>query len=205
MPGVIISALTLMIQWSLMATSPFWRSTWCLIKSDRFVGTQPCNSILLRDIKMNIKRTLRTVGTRPITISATCCKKSPFSVTFSTSKSEYSISNPSLSVGKTALPPARSSHLILIWLPPSAPSYMRSPYSWDPKTAMMESILILCWSTSEYNSTIRQMQRTAWQYSTARERLWSIRVVTGSIYCWADWKYGYHYAKDYNETCLFCS
>jgi hypothetical protein len=23
--------------------------------------------------------------------------------------------------------------------------------------------------------------------------------------CWADWKYGYHYAKDYNVTCLFGS
>jgi len=23
--------------------------------------------------------------------------------------------------------------------------------------------------------------------------------------CEADWKYGYHYAKDYDVTCLFCS
>jgi len=23
--------------------------------------------------------------------------------------------------------------------------------------------------------------------------------------CWADWKYGYHYAKDYDVTCLCCS
>jgi len=23
--------------------------------------------------------------------------------------------------------------------------------------------------------------------------------------CWSDWKYGYHYAKDYDVTCLFCS
>jgi hypothetical protein len=23
--------------------------------------------------------------------------------------------------------------------------------------------------------------------------------------CCTDWKYGYHYAKDYNVTCLFCS
>jgi len=22
--------------------------------------------------------------------------------------------------------------------------------------------------------------------------------------CWADWKYGYHYAKDYDVSCLFC-
>jgi len=26
-----------------------------------------------------------------------------------------------------------------------------------------------------------------------------------SVQCWADWKYGYHYAKDNNVTCLFCS
>jgi len=25
-----------------------------------------------------------------------------------------------------------------------------------------------------------------------------------SLKCWADWKYGYHYAKDYDVTCLVC-
>jgi hypothetical protein len=32
---------------------------------------------------------------------------------------------------------------VLIWLPPRAPRYMWGPYSWDPKTALMESILTL--------------------------------------------------------------
>jgi len=53
------------------------------------------------------------------------------------------MSMPSLSVEKTGLPPAKSSLPVLIWLPPGAPSHLQSPTSWDPKTAVMESILML--------------------------------------------------------------
>ena len=68
---------------------------------------------------------------------------SPFSIAFSASKSESSISKPSSSVERSVLPPAKSSLPVLIWLPPGAPSHLQSPNSWYPKTAMMESILTL--------------------------------------------------------------
>jgi hypothetical protein len=54
----------------------------------------------------HIKRTSLTVGMPPITISTTCGKESPFSVTSSASKSESFMSKPSLSVRRTALPAA---------------------------------------------------------------------------------------------------
>jgi len=48
-----------------------WRSTSCFIGSKKFVDTEPGNSILPRDMNKQIKRTLWTVGTPPITISMT--------------------------------------------------------------------------------------------------------------------------------------
>jgi hypothetical protein len=47
-----------------------------------------------------------------------CREQSPFSVAFSAGTSESSISRPFHSVGRTALPPAKSSLPVLIWLPP---------------------------------------------------------------------------------------
>ena len=72
--------------------------------------------------------------------------------------------------------------LALIWLPPWAPRHMRSQNSWDPKTAVMESILMLWSKTSEHYSTIPKTQHTVWQYTTALGSFSSIRVVTRRIY-----------------------
>jgi len=170
-----------MFPWNFMPTSTFRRSTYCLTGSNRFVDAEPCNSILPRDMNKHIKRTSRTVGTPQITISATFCKESPFSVAFSASGSENLNYKPSHSVEITALPPAKCSLAVLIWLPPWAPSHIGSTNSWDPKTAMMESILTQWSKTSEHCLTIRKMQRTAWQYTTAHGSLTSIRVITRQI------------------------
>jgi hypothetical protein len=35
--------------------------------------------------------------------------------------------------------------------------------------------------------------------------LFETHVIAVLEECCADWKYGYHYAKDYEVTCLFCS
>jgi len=118
----------------------------------------------------------------PITISTTCHESSPFSVTFSASKSESSISKPSLSVGRTVLPLIHSSRSVLICLLPWAPSHMWSPKLWDHKTAGMECILKLWAKTSEHYSTIYKSPHTAWQYAAACRRFSSIRVVTRYIY-----------------------
>jgi len=128
------------------------------------------------------KPTSRMVGTSPFTISTTCHKQSHFSVAFSASKLESSISKPSLSIGRTTLPPAKSFLPVLIWLSPWAPSHIQSPTSWDPKTAVMESILMLWSKTSEHYSTIRKTQSAMWQHTAAGGRLWSVRVVTRRIY-----------------------
>jgi len=66
-----------------MPISTFRRCTWCLIGSNRFIDTESCNSILMRDMNNHTKCTSRTVGTPPITLSTTCHKYSPFSVVFS--------------------------------------------------------------------------------------------------------------------------
>jgi len=65
---------------------------------------------------------------------------------------------------------------------PWAPSHMRSPNSWSPKTAVMESILTLGSKTSEQYLTIHKTQRTVWQYTAARGSETSIRVVTRRKY-----------------------
>ena len=150
-----------------MPTSTFRRSTWCLIGLNRFVDTEPSNSILPRDRNKHTKQTSSTVGTPPNKISTTCHKQSHSSVASSASKSKSSISKPSLRIGRTALPPAKSSLLVVIWLPPRAPGYMRRLNSWDPKTPVMESILTLWSQTSEHYSTIPKMQRTTRQYTVA--------------------------------------
>jgi len=64
------------------------------------------------------------------------------------------MSKPLLSVGRTVLPPAMFSLLVLFGLPPWAPMHMHTPNSRDPKTAMMDSILTLWSRTWEYYSTI---------------------------------------------------
>jgi len=110
-------------------------------------------------MNMHTKQTSRTVRTTPITISTTCQMDSPFSVAFSVSKWEGSIPEPSLSVGRTALRPAKSSCPLLIWLPPWAPSHMRSPNSWDSNTAVLESTMTLWSMTSEHCSIIRNTQQ----------------------------------------------
>jgi len=148
-------------------TSTFPGSTWCLVGSNRFGDMQPCNSILPGVINMGIKQTSTTIGTRPITISATCHKYSPFSVTFSASKSESSISKPSLSFKRMVLRPAKSSLLLLILLPTWARSQMWSPNSCELKTAMMASILTLWSMTFEYYSTICKTQYTTCHYTLA--------------------------------------
>jgi len=97
---------------------------------------------------------------------------------------------PSLSIWSTALLSPMSSLLVQIWLPPSAFSYMRSPNSWDHETAMMESILMPWWMTSEHYSTIHNTKCTTWQYTVACRSLSSIRVVTRRIYrmnCCMEW------------------
>jgi len=143
-----------------MLTWTFRRSIWWLIGLTRFVDTEPCNSILLRGMVKNIKRTSRTVGAPPITISTTWDKSSPFSIAFSASKSESSISKPLPSFGITVLPPARFAQPVLIWLPPWAPCYTQSPNLCYPETAVMENILSLWTKTSEYALTIRKTQCT---------------------------------------------
>jgi len=155
---------------ALGADFTFQLSTWCLIGLNRFLDMEPCNSIVPRDTNKHMKQTSMTFGTPPIKISTTCHKWSPCSVAFSASKSESSISKLSLSFGSIMLPPAKSSLLVLIWLPPYAPSHMRSPNSCRPKTTVMESILTLWTKTSEHYSTIHRMERTAWVlYSSMRE------------------------------------
>ena len=133
-------------------------------------------------MNQHIQRTSRTFGTPPITISTSCRKESPFSVAFCASKPGNSISMPSLRVGSTALPPAKSSLLDLIRLPPWAPSHMRSLDWWDPKTAVMGSILTLWSKASEHHLTIPKTQCTAWQYTMAHGSVSSITVVTRRIY-----------------------
>ena len=49
-------------------------STWYLIRSNRFVDTEPSNSFLPREMNKHIKWTSRMAGTPPITISTTCHK-----------------------------------------------------------------------------------------------------------------------------------
>jgi len=49
---------------------------------------EPHNSILPRDMNINIKQTIMVVGTPPITISTTCCKVVASSIAFPASKSE---------------------------------------------------------------------------------------------------------------------
>jgi hypothetical protein len=65
----------------------FWRSTGYLIGSNRFLVTDPCNSMLPTDMNKHIQRTSRTVETPPIPISTMCRRQSPFNVTFSALKS----------------------------------------------------------------------------------------------------------------------
>jgi len=127
---------------------------------NRFIDTEPCNCLLPRYMIKHTKQISRTVGIPPITISTIYCKKFPFSVAFSTSKSVGSISKPSLSVGRTTLQPSKPSLPALIWLPPGAPSYMHSLNSCDLKTTLVETILTGLSSTSEHNLTILQMQHT---------------------------------------------
>jgi len=170
-----------MLPRSWMPSSTFRRSTCCLIGSNRFVDTEHGNSILPKDKHKHIKRTSRTVGTPPITISTPRHKWSPICVAFYASKWESSITKPSLGVGRTVLLPAKSSLPLLIRLPPRAPSHMRSLNSWDPKTNMVECILTLWSKTSEHYSTIRKAQCTAWHYSAAHGSISSIRVVTRHI------------------------
>jgi len=161
-----------------MPTSSFWRSTWCLIGWNRFVDREPRNNILPSDMNKNIKWTLRMVGTPLNTISTTCYKDSSVGVIFSASKSESSICKPSLSVGRTALQPAQSSFLMLIRLPPWAPSHVQDLKLWDLTTTVKEGILTRWSKTSEYYSIIHNTQHTAWQYSSAHSSLSSIRIVT---------------------------
>jgi hypothetical protein len=52
----------------------------------------------------------------------------------------------------------------------------------EPKTAVMESILMLRSKTSEHYSTIRKTQCTVWQYTAAHGSLSSIGVITRRIY-----------------------
>jgi hypothetical protein len=120
-----------------MPTSTFQRSTNYVIGPNSFVVTEPCNRILPMAMKKHIKRTSRTVGTPRITISTTCLKQSPFSVISSAAKSERSITKALLSVVRTALPPAKFSLPVMIWLPPGASSHMGRLNSWDPKTAVV--------------------------------------------------------------------
>jgi len=182
MSGGIISATRLMFHRSWMLTSTFRRSTWIVIWSIIFVNMEPCNSILPYDMNQYIYQTSRMVGTRPIGISTTCRKYAALSIAFSASKTENSISKPTLSIGRTVLPLAKSSLLVLIWLPPWASSQMQSPNSLDPKTAVMESILTLWWKTSENYLTTGKMQCTAWQYTAVSGRLSSIEVITICMY-----------------------
>ena len=165
-----------------MPNSTFRRSVCCLIRPDRLVDMEPRNSILSRDMNTHIKPTSRMVETPPITISTTYHKYSVFNIVSSASGSESSIAKPTLSVRRTALRTAKSSLLVLTWLPPLAPCPMWSPNSWDPKTAVMESILTLWSKASQHYSTILKTQCTARQYSVAHGSLYSIRVVTRRIY-----------------------
>jgi hypothetical protein len=104
------------------------------------------------------------------------------SVAFSASNSESSISKPSLSVERTALPPAKSSLAALTWLTSWAPSHMWSLNSWYPKTTVMESILMLRSQTFVHYWTIHKMECTTSQSSTALWTIRSIPVVTSRIY-----------------------
>jgi len=144
-----------------MPTWTCWRSTWCLIGSNRLVDMEPCNCSLPRDMNKHIYWTSRTVGMPPITISTTCHKKSPIRIAFLASEWERSICKPSHCVGRTVLTPAKCARPALSWLHPWSPSHMRSPNSWDLKTTVMESILTLWSRTSEHYSTLWKTQHTA--------------------------------------------
>jgi len=165
-----------------MPTSTFWGCTWCLIGLKRFIDTEPCHSILLRDLHKHIKWTSRTVGTRPITISSTCHKWSHFSIVFSRSISVSFISQHLLRVGRTVPPPAQSTLPALIWQPPWASSHNQSPNSWDPKTTAIESILTQRGKNSDHYSTICRTQCTAWHDIMARVSLLIVRVIITRIY-----------------------
>jgi len=62
----------------------------------------------------------------------------------------------------------KSSLPVLIWLHPWATSHMRSMNSWDPKNAVMQSILTLWSKTSEHYSTMHKAKLTAWQNTPAQ-------------------------------------
>jgi len=165
-----------------MTTSTFQRSTWWRIGLNRFVNTEPCHRILLRDMNMPIKCTARIVGSPPITISKTCDGWWPFSIASSASKSECSISKPWLRVGRLSQPDAKSSLPVRIRLPLWDPPRMWSPNSWDPTTAIMESILTLYSTSSEHYFTIRKTQCTAWQYAAENRSVWIISFISRRIY-----------------------
>jgi len=110
-----------MLRSSWMSTSTFRRTSWCLIGLIWFHDTESWNSILPRDLNNCIKRTSRTIGMPSITITTTCHKWSPFNVAFSASKSESSISKPSLSFRTTVLPAAKCCFPVVIWLPHCPP------------------------------------------------------------------------------------
>jgi hypothetical protein len=122
------------------------------------------------------------VGTPLIIISTTCHQYSPSNVASSASKSQSSISKRALSVGRTAMPPGKSSLLVLIGLPSSAPGHIQRPNSRDPKTAMMESILMLQSKTSERYSTIHKTHNATWQYTAACGSSSCIGVLARFIY-----------------------
>ena len=157
-------------------------STWCLIGSNWFIEMESCNRILTRVMNKHIKWTSRTVGKPPITMSTPCHKKSPFSVAFSASKPESSISKPSLSIGRTALRLQSPPFWCWSGCPPRARSYIRSIKAWHPETAVLEGILTVWSNTLEHYLAIRKIQCTAWQYTAAHGNLSSIHVVTWHIY-----------------------
>jgi len=122
--------------------------------------------------------TSRMIGTPPITIPTTCWKYSSLSVAFCASKSESSISKPSLSIRRTALLPAQCSPPVFICQLPWALSHMRNPNSKDPKAAQIEIILTLWSKTSEHYSTLCKMQYTMWQYTMALGGLSNVWAIT---------------------------
>jgi len=150
MPGGIISATGYMIRRSYMTTSTFRWFTWCFIRSNRLVDTAHCNSMLPRDMHKHIKWTSRMDWTPPIAIPTDSRNESPFSMTFTAPDSKCTMSKFSLSIGRTALPPAKSSFPLPIRLPSCALHHMRNLNSWVPKTAMKETIMTLRSRTSEH-------------------------------------------------------
>jgi len=103
-------------------------------------------------------------------------------VTFSALESQSTISQPSLSIRKTALLPAKSSLQVLIWLPHRAPSHMQIQNSWDPTTAVMDRILMRPLNMLEHYLTIGKKRHTMWLYTAAHWSLSSIRVIPRLIY-----------------------